>query len=120
MKSHQLGKNGEAFAQDFLTAQGYEILQANYRTKVGEIDLIAKNKDVICFIEVKTRQEDGWDAFEAVDKRKQYKIVRVAQQYLIENFGTEDIAARFDVMAVWADESGAFKADLLKDAFEAR
>ncbi|MBF0331652.1 MAG: YraN family protein [Candidatus Omnitrophica bacterium] len=117
MKSHQLGKDGEAFAQEFLAAQGYNILQLNYRTKVGEIDMVAQDGDVVVFIEVKTRQEDGWDAFEAVHKHKQSKIRRVAQQYLIEHYGTEDVAARFDVLGVRSSPSGALEAELLKDAF---
>jgi putative endonuclease len=117
MRSHQLGKDGEAFARDFLARQGYALLQANYRGKSGEIDLVAKEGGVICFIEVKTRQQDGWDAFEAVDKRKQYKIRRTAQQYLIENFGTEDVAARFDVLGVHSGPDGQLSGELLKDAF---
>ena len=117
MKSHKLGKDGEAFAAEFLTARGYVILKTNYRTKVGEIDVVAQEGAVICFIEVKTRQDDGWDAFEAVDKRKQYKIRRVAQQYLIEGFHTEDVAARFDVLGIRSQSDGTLEAELLKDAF---
>lgn len=117
MRSHKLGKDGEAFAAEFLTTRGYVILKINYRTKVGEIDIVARDGDVVCFIEVKTRQDDGWDAFEAVDKRKQFKIRRVAQQYLIENFHTEDIAARFDVLGIRFTQAGMFEAELLKDAF---
>jgi putative endonuclease len=117
MKSHKLGKDGEAFALGFLEAQGYIIRKANYRTKVGEIDLVAEEKGVICFIEVKTRQEDGWDAFEAVDKRKQATMRRVAQQYLLEQFHTEDVAARFDVLGVRSTPSGTLEAELLRDAF---
>jgi putative endonuclease len=117
MRSHKLGKDGEAFAAEFLTARGYVILQANYRTKVGEIDLVAEEGGAICFIEVKTRQDDGWDAFEAVDKRKQYKMRRVAQQYLIEEFHTEDVMARFDVLGIRSQTDGTLDAELLKDAF---
>ena len=117
MRSHQLGKEGEAFAAEFLTAHGYVILKANYRTKVGEIDVVAKEGEVICFIEVKTRQDDGWDAFEAVNKRKQYKIRRVAQQFLINEFKTEDVSARFDVLGIRSQADGILEAELLKDAF---
>jgi putative endonuclease len=117
MRSHKLGKEGEAFAAEFLTARGYFILKVNYRTKVGEIDLVARDGDVVCFIEVKTRQDDGWDAFEAVDKRKQYKIRRVAQQFLIEEFKTEDVPARFDVLGIRSMQDGTLAGELLKDAF---
>ena len=117
MRSHQLGKDGEAFALEFLGANGYRILATNYRTSFGEIDVIAEEKGVTCFIEVKTRAGDGFDAFEAVDRRKQAKMTRVAQAYLIERFNTVDVAARFDVLAVFQDSEGKFKGDLLKDAF---
>ena len=117
MKSHQLGKEGEAFAAEFLTARGYVILKTNYRTRVGEIDVVAREGEVICFIEVKTRQDDGWDAFEAVDKRKQYKIRRVAQQFLINEFETEDVPARFDVLGIRSTQAGTLEAELIKDAF---
>jgi putative endonuclease len=117
MRSHQLGKDGEEFAQEFLTRQGYSILQVNYRTKTGEIDIIAKDKDTIAFIEVKTREEDGWDAFEAVHRLKQAKMFRTAEQYLVETFGHVDVRARFDVLAVYVSRDGALKGELLKNAF---
>jgi putative endonuclease len=119
MKSHDLGHAGEAFALEFLKAQGYAILERNYRTPFGEIDLIAKEGEATVFIEVKTRQEDGWDAFEAVNRRKQHTMVRVAQSYLIEKFDTVDVAARFDVLAVYQDAQGRLAGELLKDAFGA-
>ena len=117
MKSHKLGKDGEAFAAEFLTARGYVILKTNYRTRLGEIDIVAREGDVICFIEVKTRQDDGWDAFEAVDIRKQGRMRRVALQYFVDEFHRDDIAARFDVLGIRATPSGTLEAELLKDAF---
>ena len=117
MRSHKLGKDGEAFAAEFLTARGYDILQVNYRVKIGEIDVVACAHGVICFIEVKTRQDDGWDAFEAVDRRKQGTLRRVAQQYLVENFHTDDVAARFDVLAIRSVQGGSLEGELLQDAF---
>ena len=118
MKSHQLGKDGEAFASEFLKARGYVIRDTNYRIPdLGEIDIVAEEKGVICFVEVKTREEDGLDPFEAVDRRKQRKLVRVAQAYLIDKFKTVDVSARFDVLAVFQDAFGKLAGDLLKDAF---
>jgi putative endonuclease len=117
MRSHQLGKEGEAFALEFLRQQGYSVIKTNYRTKVGEIDVIARDGSMIVFIEVKTRKEDGWDAFEAVHRPKQRKMFRVAEQYLVETFGRLDIQARFDVLAVSHLVNGPFKGELLKNAF---
>ena len=117
MESHNLGRRGEAFAQEFLRQQGYKILIANYRVKVGEIDIIADDHGTIVFVEVKTRQEKGWDAFESVGSSKQRRMIRAATQYLVETFGREDVQSRFDVLAVLSDEKGAFKGDLIKEAF---
>ncbi len=117
MRSHQLGHDGEAFAIEFLKAQGYEVLEQNYRTRYGEIDLIARDGKTTVFIEVKTRQEDGWDPFEAVDRRKQHKMTRGAQAYLIEKFDTVDVVARFDVLAIYRGPQGQMEGELLRDAF---
>ena len=117
MKAHELGHQGEAFAEDYLKSLGYEILTRNYRSPFGEIDVVGRENGEICFIEVKTRQEDGWDAFEAVDPRKQRKIARTATAFLLERFGSDDVYGRFDVLAVWAGEDGSLKGELLKDAF---
>ncbi len=117
MRSHKLGREGEAFALEFLARQGYRIIEANYRCRMGEIDLVAVDQEVVCFIEVKSRQEDGWDAFEAVDRRKQRRIRQVAMLFLLERFHTEDVAARFDVLGVRLTHDGVLEAELLKDAF---
>lgn len=117
MKSHDLGHAGELFAKEFLQKEGYEILECNYRCSLGEIDIVAKDQETLCFIEVKTRQEDGWDAFEAVHYLKQRKMIKIALMYLIEKFKTDEVDARFDVLAVWPVEEKGFKAELLKDAF---
>jgi putative endonuclease len=117
MRSHQLGQDGELFALDFLRAGGYEIIQCNYRAKTGEIDVVARDGETLCFIEVKTRQEVGWDAFESVDRRKQAKIRRVALTYLQEFCKTEDVLARFDVLAVRSNPDTGLSGELLKDAF---
>jgi putative endonuclease len=117
MRAHQLGQEGEAFALEFLRRQGYSVIRTNYRTKVGEIDVIARDQGGLAFIEVKTRQEDGWDAFEAVHRPKQRKMFRVAEQYLVETFGRLDVQARFDVLAVSHSADGEFKGELIKNAF---
>jgi putative endonuclease len=118
MRSHRLGQAGEQFALEFLRQHGYSVITTNYRTKIGEIDVIARDADTITFVEVKTRQEDGWDAFEAVHRSKQRKMFRVAEQYLVETFGRVDVRARFDVLAVYSSGDGTLRADLLKNAFE--
>ncbi|MBF0123512.1 MAG: YraN family protein [Candidatus Omnitrophica bacterium] len=117
MKSHDFGKQGEDFAEEFLRQHGYRILVRNYRVKRGEIDLIADDQGMIVFVEVKTRKANDWNAFEAVGPVKQRRMIHAATQYLVETFGREDIHSRFDVLAVLLGDNGEFKGDLIKEAF---
>ena len=89
--TNKFGKAGEDFAVDLLRSQGYAILETNYRAPCGEIDIVAREAGSIVFIEVKTRQEEGWDAFEAVHPRKQHKLYRTAEHFLLKRFNTVDI-----------------------------
>ena len=80
-----LGKSGEEIATQLLKEQGYKIWVRNYKTKLGEIDIIAKDKDTVCFIEVKTRHSDKFGSpEESISESKQKKIVRVALLFLKE------------------------------------
>ena len=83
MKKHTLGKLGEEFAKNFMTAEGYEILCSNFNCALGEIDLIAKKEEKIVFVEVKTRisQKFGLPS-DAVDAAKRRKIVNTARYFL--------------------------------------
>lgn len=115
--SLDLGILSEEKATGFLKANGYKILGRNYKTRLGEIDIIAKDKDTICFVEVKSRSSDRYGfALEAVSRLKQKQISRVALTFLKEK-SLLDKKARFDVVAL--DYSGAKeKISLIKDAFE--
>jgi putative endonuclease len=96
-----VGKTGEALAAAYLKKQGYRILARNFRDKLGEIDIIAKEKNVVCFVEVRTRQKarSHEDALASVDIFKQKKLSRLAMDFLKKNNFT-DGKARFDVVAV--------------------
>lgn len=119
MRTHILGRNGEGFAVSFLSASGYRIVETNYRTRSGEIDIVARDGDVLCFIEVKTRRSDcGHDPFEAVGPRKQSVLARTARFYLAQRYGSDEVCCRFDVLAVYEGADGALSGDLLKDAFQ--
>lgn len=112
-----LGKAGEDIAEKFLKSQGYKILEKNYKSRLGEIDIIAKDKDTFCFVEVKMRtQKDYGSGFEAVTPRKQHQISKTALGYLKEH-QLLDASARFDVVAITCDVSET-QIDLLKNAFE--
>lgn len=112
-----LGSKGEELAADLLRNNGYKILYRNYKTKLGEIDIIARDKDIICFIEVKTRSSDRFGSgSEAVSRIKQRQITKAALSFLKEK-SFLDKKARFDVVSLDCS-SAEPKLDLIKDAFE--
>lgn len=95
-----LGKEGERLAERFLEKKGYKLLERNYRCTAGELDLIVLDRRVIVFVEVKTRTGQGFGTpFEAVEFRKQRKIIQAAQFFLVEK-GLQQRDARFDVVGV--------------------
>ncbi|MBI4972359.1 MAG: YraN family protein [Candidatus Omnitrophica bacterium] len=112
-----LGKSGEEIAAKFLADNGYKILQRNYRSRLGEIDIIAKDKDTLCFVEVKTRISDKQGLpVESIISFKQRRISKAALVFLKEkNLLNEK--ARFDVVSILY-ESGRPNIELIKDAFE--
>lgn len=113
----EFGKEAEKAAVDFLKVKGYKILERNYRTKFGEIDIIARDKDVICFVEVKARHSLNLGApEEAVFARKQKQISKAAIYYLKINKLLEQ-PARFDVLALLY-KGNSPEVSLIKDAFE--
>ncbi len=112
-----IGKAGEEQAVELLKKSGYMILARNYRTKLGEIDIIAKDKDTVCFIEVKTRGSDRFGLpLEAISKTKQNQIVKVALEFLNKHNLLAQ-KARFDIVSVVNSKSGS-KLDLFRNAFE--
>ena len=98
--SIELGQRGEQVAVDFLKYHGYNIISINYRTPLGQIDIIAKDKKTICFIEVKTRrtQRFGQPA-EAVGVAKQRKISQAALMFLKQN-RLLNSPSRFDLILI--------------------
>jgi len=100
MAAHnQLGKKGEDIALEYITAIGYTLLATNWRYKKAEVDIIAKTKNTIVFIEVKTRSTVYFGApQEAVTKQKQTLLLEAAEAYLQENNLNYDI--RFDIISI--------------------
>ena len=104
------GKKGEDLACRYLKEQGYSILDRNVRYKMGEIDIVAQIDDTICFVEVKarTRMDYGMPR-DAVDARKQQKLVRCAQLYLKLHPGfAERFSPRMDIVEILYREDGVF------------
>lgn len=95
---------GESLAIEYLTDKGYVILETNYRNRIGEVDIIAYDKDVLVFVEVKTRLGSNYGyAFESVDSRKQKKIANTSLMYL-QKSRMSDVQVRYDVIEVYPME----------------
>jgi len=114
----QLGDAGERQAEDLLRRARYVILERNYRCLLGEVDLIALDGTTVVFVEVKTRTQSQFGSpLDAVDRRKQRQLQRVANYYLSRH-RLHDRNARFDVVAI-SLTNGQPHCELLKNAFEA-
>ena len=107
-------------AARYLRKKGYTLLAANYRTRFGEIDIIAADKKYIAFVEVKLRSGAAiYTPEEAVTPLKQQKIVKAAMQFL--QLHPSELQPRFDVIAIVADDRDPMKArslEHLKSAFD--
>ena len=114
-----IGSEGERAAADFLEARGYRILERNYRTKLGELDLVAEEGDTLVFIEVKVRLNDRFGGpAAAITSAKQSRIARLAQQYVVSRrLGGRP--CRFDVVLIWGSDPRTRRIELLPGAFEA-
>lgn len=101
----RIGSNYEQKAVEYLYANGYIILEQNFRDRCGEIDIIARKKGVLVFFEVKYRTTGRYGSpLEAVDWRKQNQIRRVARFYLMRHGLNEWTPCRFDVIAYTGEE----------------
>jgi putative endonuclease len=114
LNKRSVGTRYEEKAVQYLTQHGYQILERNYRCKLGEIDLIAREQDYLVFLEVKYRSDlrAGY-GYEAVDFRKQQRIIRSALWYLNQHGIPENQPCRFDVLSFLGEE-----ATLIRNAFE--
>lgn len=116
-KHQKFGAQSEDLAVWYLKKNGYKILEQNYRTRLGEIDIIAKEKKTIVFVEVKSRRSIRYGSPKwSVTHQKQRKISMVALQYL-KKTRQIDAAARFDVVAVISNRDEP-QIEVVKNAFE--
>ena len=103
MDTKLLGRFGEATAADHLRKKGYTVLGLNYRTRLGEIDVIASKGKYLAFVEVKLRRDDSFaEAREFVTAAKQKRLIAAAEQWLAQN--ETELQPRFDVMEIYAPE----------------
>jgi len=93
------GEQAERQAEDYLKARGWTILERNFRTRFGEIDLVARDGDTVVFVEVRSRSSDSFGSpEETVTREKRRRIIRTAQAYAQSR--RLDAAMRFDVVAL--------------------
>ena len=115
----QLGILGETLAVDELTRRGYAILERRYRTRHGEIDIVAEHQGTLVFVEVKAREDvKCGTAAEAVTRIKQRRIVSRAVEYLARN-NLGERRCRFDVVAIDHAGSAQQQITVYADAFDA-
>ncbi len=114
-----LGKDGEELAVNFLKKRGYQILEKNYRCRLGEIDIVARDKEKIVFVEVKTRSSLAFGLpQEAVNYSKQLRLTRLALTYF-SHHKLKDISCRFDVVCILTEGREPKKIHLITNAFPA-
>ncbi len=102
----QIGQLGERHAARYLRAHGLQVLEANFRTKMGELDLIARHRDTLVFVEVRTRTSEGtMTPLESVNAEKQTRIARMGRQYRRLR-RLPDCPIRYDVVEVIATPYG--------------
>src|SRR5882672_4924002 len=100
-RRQRIGQAAEAIAADFLRAKGLEILERNYRRRLGELDLIARERDVLVIAEVRTRASNAYGgAAASVGIRKQRRLIRAASQLLQQRKDLARMPVRFDVIVV--------------------
>jgi len=110
------GQEWEGVAEKRLKSAGYEVLERNFVTKVGEIDFIAREAGTLCFVEVKGREDEAFGApAEAVTMEKQRRIFRAAEWYLQRN-RIGETSCRFDVVSILGSGQDA-EVLILRDAF---
>lgn len=112
---NELGKRGEQMAVNHLLKNGYEIVERNYRFDKAEVDIIAKQKDILAIVEVKTRSSTDFGNPQDFVKPKQIqRLVKAVDEYVTVN--GLDVEVRFDIVAIVKNRTG-YDIEHLKDAF---
>lgn len=118
MYNKTIGKIGEDIAIRFLKKKGYKILYRNWRCKLGEVDIVAQEKDFLVFAEIKTRRSLSFGpGFSSVNYTKQHTLIKLGQVFL-KRYGLTNRPCRIDVVSINLNENNK-PADikLIKDAF---
>jgi putative endonuclease len=117
IESYKQGVKGEAIAEGYLARQGYRILERNFHSQQGEIDIIAYDQKVLVFVEVKNYSFKSYGSpLGAVRKSKRESIIHAARTYLLKH-RIKGVDCRFDVVTIYRQENGARAIELYKNAF---
>lgn len=117
LSPRELGILGEKLARNYLRKRGYHILETNFRCPLGEIDIVARHKDALAFIEVRTRStRDFGTPEESVTRTKQRKLSRLAEFYLKRHPELSPLSPRIDVVAVEMEGRKVRRIDLIRNA----
>jgi len=109
LERRERGLRSEKLAEEHLRRQGYRILARNFRCRMGELDLVALDGEELVFVEVRSRTSEAYGApEESVVRRKQARLRRVAEYYLLHS-GRPDAFCRFDVVGVVLDDAGRLR-----------
>ncbi|PNQ74601.1 YraN family protein [Hanstruepera neustonica] len=112
---NELGKKGEQLAVDFLVQNGYDIVERNYRFDKAEVDIIAKQQDILAIVEVKARSSVNFGDPQDFVKPKQIKnLVKAVDEYIIVN--DLEVEVRFDIIAI-VKEGEKYQIEHRKNAF---
>lgn len=115
-KRHDFGRHCEFMARTYLEQQGYLILETNWRSGHKEVDIIAKDGEMLVIVEVKARKnEDITNAEDAVDEKKIRNLIRATHNYIL--LKGLDCDVRFDIITLVLDDKGEYKLKHIKDAF---
>jgi putative endonuclease len=116
--TRQYGLDGESLATEFLKKKGYRILERNYRTHRGEMDIVAEDAGALVFVEVKARRGNQFGGpHGAVGWRKQQQLIRVASHYMARH-RIRNRDCRFDLVLILEDSLQKRQIELIRNAFE--
>jgi len=115
--SRELGLQGESFAANLLMKKGLKILEQNVNFRVGELDLIMKDKDTLVFVEVRRRKNNNFGgAIGSITATKQKRLTRAALAYLQRKNLMDKVPCRFDLVAI-TETAGQLKGEWIKNIF---
>lgn len=116
---HLRGAQGEEAAVQALQRQGYRVVERNFSCRAGELDIIAEQGDVLCFVEVRTRRRNGLvSPASSITRSKRLRLLRAAQ-YFCKTRGVRERAMRFDVVSVSHDGHKELAVEIIPNAFDA-